>query len=65
MLITESIFAMVYKRYVDLYALTPQQRYNNLICRHPDLFNSFSLKDIASFLKITPTHLSRLRRNIQ
>lgn len=40
------------------------RRYNHLISTHPDLFNLFSLKDIASFLNITPTHLSRLRRKI-
>ena len=47
----------------DLYVKTPQQRYDELVNRYPDLFDLFSLKDIASFLKITPTHLSRLRKN--
>lgn len=40
----------------------PQQRYDELVSRHPDLFTLFSLKDIASYLNITPTHLSRLRK---
>ncbi len=61
---TEVVFGMVYDRYKALYTLTPQQRYNDLISKHPDLFSLFSLRDIASFLKITPTHLSRLRKNI-
>lgn len=60
---TEAVYGTVYDRYVDLYVKTPKQRYDNLINQHPDLFNLFSLKDIASFLKITPTHLSRLRKN--
>ncbi len=60
---TEAVFSTVYNRYKDLYTKTPQQRYNDLIALHPDLFSMFSLRDIASFLKITPTHLSRLRRN--
>lgn len=60
---TEAVYGTIYDRYVDLYVKTPQQRYIELISRHPDLFNLFSLKDIASFLKITPTHLSRLRKN--
>lgn len=60
---TEAVYTTVYDRYVDLYVKTPQQRYDDLINRHPDLFDLFSLKDIASFLKITPTHLSRLRKN--
>lgn len=61
---TEAVFGMVYDRYKALYSRTPQQRYNDLIARHPDIFSLFPLRDIASFLKITPTHLSRLRKNI-
>lgn len=61
---TEAIFSTVYDRYVALYTQSPQQRYNDMISRHPDLFTLFSLKDIASFLNVTPTHLSRLRKNI-
>ena len=61
---TEAVFSTVYDRYKDLYTKSPQERYNELISLHPDLFSLFSLRDIASFLRITPTHLSRLRKNI-
>lgn len=61
---TEAIFSTVYDRYVALYTKSPQQRYYELINRHPDIFSLFSLKDIASFLNITPTHLSRLRKSV-
>lgn len=61
---TEAVFSTVYDRYKDLYIKSPQLRYNELISLHPDLFSLFSLREIASFLKITPTHLSRLRRNL-
>lgn len=60
---TEALYSTVYDRYIALYCKTPQQRYEELVTRHPDLFTLFSLKDIASFLNITPTHLSRLRKN--
>lgn len=59
---TRELFYTVYDRLVDLYSKTPQQRYDELISRDPDLFELFSLKDIASLLNITPTHLSRLRK---
>ena len=59
----EAVFSTVYDRYMDLYCKSPQQRYEELVSRHPDLFALFSLKDIASFLNITPTHMSRLRKN--
>ncbi len=61
---TEAIFTTVYDRYMDLYRKTPQERYNHLVSTYPDLFKLFSLKDIASYLNITPTHLSRLRRKV-
>lgn len=61
---TEAIFSTVYDRYVALYTLTPQERYADIVSRHPDLFTLFPLKDIASFLNITPTHLSRLRKSL-
>lgn len=61
---TEALFSTVYDRYVAMHTQSPQQRYNDLISKHPDLFLLFPLKDIASFLNISPTHLSRLRRNI-
>lgn len=61
---TRELFNTVYDRLVDLYSKTPQERYDELIVRDPNLFALFSLKDIASLLNITPTHLSRLRKNI-
>lgn len=59
---TREVFATLYDRHVDMYSKTPQQRYDELIGRDPQLFTLFSLKDIASLLNITPTHLSRLRK---
>ena len=58
---TRHLFNTVYERLIDLYSKSPQQRYDELICHDPNLFELFSLKDIASLLNITPTHLSRLR----
>lgn len=62
---TEAVFSTVYNRYKALYSQSPRERYDELISRHHDLFQLFSLKDIASFLNITPTHLSRLRKNLE
>lgn len=59
---TREIFSTLYDRHVDLYSKSPRQRYDELISRDPDLFTLFSLKDIASLLNVTPTHLSRLRK---
>ncbi len=59
---TEVLFNTVYERYFDNISKTPLERYTYLIDNNPEIFNLFSLKDIASYLNITPTHLSRLRR---
>ncbi len=38
------------------------QRYEQLEARQPEVFQRFQLKDIATYLGITPVSLSRLRR---
>ena len=59
---TCEVFYTLYDRHVDLYCKSARQRYDELLSRDPNLFQLFSLKDIASLLNITPTHLSRFRR---
>ena len=61
---TESVFGTVYDRYVALYTNTPEERYRELITSDPELFQHFSLKVIASLLNVTPTYLSKIRRNL-
>ena len=56
-----ALFDTTYNRYIDMYIKTAQERYDELVEKHEDIFSIFSLKDLASFLKITPTYLSRLR----
>lgn len=58
-----ALFDTTYNRYIDLHIKSAQERYNELMEKHEDIFSLFSLKDIASYLNITPTHLSRLRKN--
>lgn len=63
-LINESVTAVfynIYSRYVDFYGLSPKERYEKLLDRSPQLFEIFNIKDIASYLNITDTHLRRLR----
>lgn len=58
-----ALFDTTYNRYIDLHIKSAQERYEELIAKYDNIFSLFSLKDIASFLNITPTHLSRLRKN--
>ena len=58
-----ALFDTTYNRYIDLHIKSAQERYNELLEKYENIFSYFSLKDIASFLNITPTHLSRLRKS--
>lgn len=60
---TRELFSALYARHLNLYSKSPLQRYEELISQDPNLFTVFSLKDIASLLNITPTHLSRLKKS--
>lgn len=59
---TEFVFYTAYERLVSFYISSPGERYKSLLEKCPTIFQIFDLKDIASFLNITPQHLSRLRK---
>ena len=59
-----NLFKMVYVRDLDHYRYTARGRYRQLLNRCPQVVQMLSLKDIASFLNITPTYLSKLRKEI-
>lgn len=62
--IMEQLFLDVYARYLDMFRLTPEERYLRLVERCPDLPQLLPVKEIASYLHITPTHLSRIRHRL-
>ena len=62
--ILKNLFKMVYARDLDHYRYTARSRYCRLLERCPQVVQMLSLKDIASFLNITPIYLSKLRREI-
>lgn len=59
-----TLFSEIYSRHLELYCKTPTERYLNLITRYPEIFDIVSLRDIASYLLVTPVYLSRIRKNI-
>ena len=60
----EQLFFQTYTRYLDMYRLTPEERYDKLLERYPEVLQFISLKEIASYLNITPVHMSRIRSKI-
>ena len=61
-IVAEQLFNQTYLRYTNLYRYTPEERYEQLLEKYRDIIQLIPLKEIASYLKITPIHLSRLRR---
>lgn len=59
-----TLFSEIYSRYLELYRKTPTERYLDLISQYPEILDIVSLRDIASYLLVTPVYLSRIRKNL-
>lgn len=62
--IMEGLFEQIYSNYIDLYSLDARGRYERLLHRCPQVVQQLSLKDIASYLKMHPNTVSKIRHNI-
>lgn len=62
--IAEMMFAEIYQRLINFYCDTPEQRYIALMNRCPNLKERVSLKEIASFLRVTPETVSHIRKKL-
>lgn len=62
--IAESMFKMAYQRMLQAYCDSPEQRYLNLMQRCPNLKEKVPLKEIASFLGVTPETISHIRKKL-
>jgi CRP-like cAMP-binding protein len=52
------------KEQLNSNGLTTEEKYLTLITNHPDVIQRVPLKIIASYLNITPEHLSRIRKRL-
>lgn len=59
-----TLFSEIYSRYLELYRKTPTERYLDLTSQCPQILDIVSLKDIASYLLVTPVYLSKIRKNL-
>lgn len=64
-LVAEEIFITLYKRMLDLYCDTTEQRYIKLLQRCHNLPQYIPLKEIASYLNVTPETISHIRKKIR
>ena len=64
-ILAEELFVQTYKRLLDIYCKTPTELYVDLVRRYPDFLNYITLREIASFLRVTPETISHIRKNIK
>jgi len=59
--VLEQVFLTFYYRSISFISSTPKERYAQLVAEHPQVIQRATQYHIASYLGITPQHLSRLR----
>jgi CRP-like cAMP-binding protein len=63
--IVENLFIIMEKRIMMLQSQSAHERYEKMIKENPEILLSVPLQYTASFLGMTPQHLSRLRKELQ
>ncbi len=62
--LAETLFEDIYGRLVSLYCDSPKERYLKLLAQYPDILDLITLREIASFIKVEPETLSRIRKKL-
>jgi CRP-like cAMP-binding protein len=63
-ILLQNAYIAMQRRLSENMSLSAEQRYLNFISRYPQFDQRLSLKQIASYLGITPESLSRIRRQL-
>lgn len=63
--LTEAYFCLSEERLVALRKRTAKEKYEYLMNKHPNLVKRVPLKDLASYLGLTPETLSRMRNSVR
>lgn len=62
--ITEKEGILSEERHLDYILLSPEERYQKLLSSQPSLFQRVMLKEIASYIGVSPVSLSRIRARL-
>lgn len=62
--IAEFLFIMLNRRNTALLVLSPEERYRQMIENNPSLMQQVPQYMLASYIGVTPEHLSRIRRKM-
>ena len=60
----EELLYVTWNNIISAYKDSPEERYRKLLKRCPDLPNLITLKELASYIMVTPETLSRIRKKI-
>ena len=63
-LMSAIVLEEAYTRYLNLYQKSPTERYIELVDKYPEVLELVTLRDIASYLLVTPIYLSRIRKKL-
>ena len=63
-IISDGFFHQTYDRFLNLYRQSAKERYIHILEYCPNILQNITLKELASYLQITPTYLSRIRKEI-
>jgi CRP-like cAMP-binding protein len=63
-ILTEQAFIKFVEQTIDFQTLTAKERYENLLKKHPEIFQKVQLYHIANYLGIAPKSLSRIRKEL-
>ncbi|MGS5085290.1 Crp/Fnr family transcriptional regulator [Hydrogenophaga sp. A37] len=53
------------QREMELLTCSPEERYLSFLCEHPELVSCLRQRDIASYIRVTPVALSRIRSRLK
>lgn len=62
--LAEQSYSVIYGRLLDFYCKNTEELYLDLLNRCPDIQEYVTLKEIASFLQVTPETISHIRRRL-
>lgn len=63
-LVAEQLFIITYRRLIENQSNTPEERYSDFMRRYPAIKEAIPLKEIASFLGVTPETVSHIRKKL-
>lgn len=63
-ILTEHAYLKIVEQTIELQVLPAKERYENLLKKHPEIFQKVQLYHIANYLGIAPKSLSRIRKEL-